>query len=191
MQGMIEVVAERGYPETRVVDLIEGASVSRKTFYELFGSKEDCFLAAYDSLVSNVLAQISQGFEQDPGAPWAERVAGGMGALLEQFAEHPDEARFAVVEVLAAGPRAIARRDAAVRQLTGFIDAGRAETSVELPGITAISIVGGIQELLYTEILHGATARLPERLPDLMYWIVLPFLGPEGAEEERQRHLKA
>ena len=87
----------------------------------------------------------------------------------------------------AAGPKALARRDAALRQFTGFLGAGRAETSVELPGITSLSIAGGINELLYSEILHGATARLESRLPDLMFWIVLPFLGPERAAEERDR----
>ena len=115
----------------------------------------------------------------------------GLGALLRHLAEHPDEARFAIVEVLAAGPKALARRDAAIRQFSGFLDAGRAETSVELPGITSLSIAGGINELLYSEILHGAAARLPSRLPDLMFWITLPFLGPEGATTERERTRRA
>jgi AcrR family transcriptional regulator len=187
LQAMIEVVAERGYPETRVVDVIGVAGVSRKTFYELFTSKEDCFLASYDALVDELLGDTARGFESKPGAPWSERVAAGLGALLEHLAEHPDEARFAIVEVLAAGPRALARRDAAVRQFTGFLDAGRAETSVELPGITSLSVAGGVNELLYSEILHGASASLPSRLPDLMFWITLPFLGPEGAAEARER----
>jgi len=56
---MIEVVSERGYPETRVVDVIGVAGVSRKTFYELFDSKEDCFLAAYDVLLGNLLGEAT------------------------------------------------------------------------------------------------------------------------------------
>ncbi|MGB7587393.1 MAG: TetR/AcrR family transcriptional regulator [Solirubrobacterales bacterium] len=187
LQAMIEVVAERGYPETRIVDLIGVAGVSRKTFYELFGSKEDCFLAAYDVLLANLLGDTTRGFESRPGAPWTERTAAGLAALLDHLAEHPDEARFAIVEVLAAGPRALARRDAALRQFTGFLDTGRAETAVELPGITSLSLAGGIYELLYSEILHGAAERLPSRLPDLMFWITLPFLGPDGANTERER----
>ncbi|HEX8754626.1 MAG TPA: TetR/AcrR family transcriptional regulator [Solirubrobacterales bacterium] len=186
-QAMIEVVSERGYPETRVVDVIGVAGVSRKTFYELFESKEDCFLATYDILLGNLLGETAEGYESKPGAPWAERVATGVKALLDHLAAHPDEARFAIVEVLAAGPKALARRDAALRQFTGFIEAGRAETTVELPGITALSLSGGINELLYSEILHGAAARLPSRLPDLMFWITLPFLGPDGAAAERER----
>jgi AcrR family transcriptional regulator len=187
LQAMIEVVSERGYPETRVVDVIEVAGVSRKTFYELFSSKEDCFLATYDVLLGNLLGDTARGFESKPGAPWAERIAAVFGELPKHLAEHPDEARYAIVEVLAAGPKALARRDAALRQFTGFLDGGRAETSVELPGITSLSIAGGINELLYSEILHGATASLPARLPDLMFWIALPFLGPERAALERDR----
>ncbi len=186
-QAMIEVVSERGYADTRVVDVIGVAGVSRKTFYELFDSKEDCFLAAYDVLLGNLLGDTADGFESRPGAPWAERIAAGLGALLVHLAEHPDEARFAIVEVLAAGPKALARRDAALRQFTGFLESGRSETTVDLPGITSLSLAGGVNELLYSEILPGASARLPERLPDLMFWITLPFLGAERAAEERER----
>ena len=186
-QAMIEVVSERGYPETRVVDVIGVAGVSRKTFYELFDSKEDCFLAAYDVLLGNLLGEATEAFEAQPGAPWAERVSAALGALLEHLAKHPDEARFAIVEVLAAGPKALARRDAALRHFTGFLESGRSETSIELPGITSIAVAGGVNELLYSEILHGAASRLPSRLPDLMFWITLPYLGPERATEQRER----
>lgn len=186
-QAMIEVVSQRGYPETRVVDVIGVAGVSRKTFYELFDSKEDCFLAAYDVLLGNLLGEVGNAFEGNPGAPWAERTGAALEVLLAHLAAHPEEARFAIVEVLAAGPKALARRDAALRQFTGFLEAGRSETSVELPGIISLSIAGGINELLYSEILHGAVSRLPERLPDLMFWVTLPFLGPEGASAERER----
>jgi AcrR family transcriptional regulator len=186
-QAMIEVVSERGYPETRVVDVIGVAGVSRKTFYELFDSKEDCFLAAYDVLLENLLAEATDAFESKAGAAWAERVCAALEVLLEHLSQHPAEARFAIVEVLAAGPKALARRDSALRQFTGFLESGRSETTVELPGITSVAIAGGVNELLYSEILHGAVTRLPSRLPDLMFWITLPFLGAEGATAERER----
>lgn len=187
LQAMIEIVSERGFMETRVVDVIEIAGVSRKTFYEQFSSKEDCFLATYDALLVNLIGDTARGFEAEPGAPWAERVAGGLHELLAHLAEHPDEARFAIVEVLAAGPKALARRDAALRQFTGFLDAGRGESSVELPGLSSLSVAGGIYEVLYSEILHGSVARLPSRLPDLVFWVVLTFLGPERAAAEREK----
>jgi AcrR family transcriptional regulator len=186
-QGMIAVVSERGYPETRVVDVLGVAGVSRKTFYELFDSREDCFLATYDVLLGNLLSEATHAYESQSGSAWAARVAAGLEALLEHLAAHPDEARFAIVEVLAAGPRALARRDAALRQFTGLLEAGRSETSIELPEITSVAVAGGVNELLYSEILHGAVSRLPSRLPDLMFWVTLPFLGAEDAASQREQ----
>jgi AcrR family transcriptional regulator len=184
---MVEVVAKRGYAETRVVDVIEHAGVSRKTFYEHFEGKEDCFLTTYDRLFGHLYAETSNRFESLPGAPWVERTTAALRGLLESLAGHPSGARFAIVEVLAAGPTALARRDAALRQFSGFLESGRTETAVELPGITALTLSGGVNELLYSEILHGAAGRLPTRLPDLVFWISLPFLGPERAIAERER----
>ena len=53
--------------------------------------------------------------------------------------------------------------------------------------MTSLALVGGIYELLYSEILHGATGSLPGRLPDVLYWVVHPFLGDERAEAEREK----
>ena len=75
-QAMIEVVSERGYPDTRVVDVIGAAGVSRKTFYELFDSKEDCFLAAYDVLLGNLLSDTAAGFESKPGVALGRALGG-------------------------------------------------------------------------------------------------------------------
>jgi AcrR family transcriptional regulator len=186
-RAMVEMVSARGYPETRVVDVIGVAGVSRKTFYELFESKEDCFLAAYEVLLESLLGEATDAFEERAGLPWAERISGALEVLLEHLARHPDEARFAIVEVLAAGPKALARRDSALRQFTGLLEPGRSETSVELPGITTLAVAGGINELLYSEILHGAAAGLPSRLPDLVFWVTLPFSGAEAATAERER----
>lgn len=188
---MVEVVSVRGYPATRVVDVIEVAGVSRKTFYEHFSGKEHCFLTTYDTLFAHLYGEVASNFEALTGVPWAERATAALRVLLAELAAHPSGARFAIVEALAAGPRSLARRDAALRRFSGFLDSGRAETSVELPGITALSLAGGVNELLYSEILHGAVARLPTRLPDLVFWISLPFLGAERAAAERQRVRRA
>jgi AcrR family transcriptional regulator len=187
LAATVDVVAERGYPETRVVDIIKSAGVSRKTFYELFEDKEDCFLGAFDIAAGLLLKVTNDGYESAPNAPWAERIRLGLGNFLQIIADRPTAAKFCIVEVLAAGPKALARRDAVMRQFTSYIERGRAETSVELPGMTSTALIGGVYELLYSEILHGATALLPARLPDILYWVVHPFLGDEQAEAARER----
>jgi AcrR family transcriptional regulator len=186
LPAMIGVVAERGYANSRIVDVIEAAGVSRKTFYELFEDKEQCFLEAYERIVGMLLQVTIEAFDGDREAPWEERMRAAMSAFLEIMAEHPHAARFCIVEVLAAGPAAVARRDAALREFTFMLDEGRAQTSSELPGMTALALTGGVYELLYSEILHGATTRLPERLPELIYWITQPYLGSERAAEQRK-----
>ena len=187
LRAMVEAVADRGYAETRVVDVIERAGLSRKTFYELFGDKEECFLAAYDEVSARLYAATEGAFEKAAGEAWPDRIRAAITALVGELASDQALARFAVIEVLAAGPRALARRDAAIRQFTGFIDAGRSESDLELPGLTSTAIVGGIYELLYSEILHGATSQLPTRVPEIVYWVTQPFLGPKRAAEVRER----
>jgi AcrR family transcriptional regulator len=187
LQAMIEAVAQRGYQETRVADVVEGAGVARKTFYDFFDDKEACFLAAYDQASAQLYEATAGAFNGRGDVRWAERIRAGIAALLDLLASWPEGARFAIVEVLAAGPKALARRDAALRQFTEFVEAGRRESSIELPGMTSVAIVGGVFELLYSEILHGATARLPARLPDIVYWITQPFLGADAAVAERER----
>lgn len=191
VQSMIAAVSERGYQETRVVDVVEGAGVSRATFYDLFDDVEDCFLASYDYVSGQLVGTATDAFNERPDAPWAERIQLSMAAFLELLAAWPEGARLAIVEVLAAGPNALVRRDAVLRRLTELVEAGRNHSPTELPGITSVAIVGGIQELLYTEVLHGATARLPARLPDIVYWITQPFLGNDAASAERERARQA
>ncbi len=183
-QAMIEVVSARGYPETRVVDVIDRAGVSRKTFYELFDSKKDCFLAAYEVLLDDLLGKAAGACGSRPDLPWVKRAGAALTALLDHLAQNPAQARFAIVEVLAAGPEALARRDRALRQFTGLL---QGVPSVALPEITPLAVVGGINEILYSEILDGETAQLGERLPDLIFWITLPFLGSERAAVEREQ----
>jgi AcrR family transcriptional regulator len=187
IDSMVSAVADRGCGETRVVDVVERAGVSRATFYDLFDDLEDCFLATYDNVSARVLETATAAFNQGPDAPWPERVRAATAAVLELYGSWPEGARFAVVEVLAAGPRALARRDAAIRRLAEIVDTGQDEFGVELPDGVSLAIIGGIQELLLAELISGEASELPFRAPEIVYWITLPFLGPEAAAAERDR----
>lgn len=184
LAAVTEVVAEDGYQAARVTDVIARAGVSRKTFYEHFSDKEECFLAAYDTNLADLMGATSANFDRPED--WPERVRSGLTAFLEGLASRPDAARMCMVEVLAAGPKALARREAAIRGFTYFLDAGRSGAPRGLPPFTALAIIGGVNELLYAEILRGAVADLPKLLPELVYWVTLPFLGHEAAEVQRE-----
>src|SRR5215475_3199222 len=74
LAATVDVVAELGYPETRVVDVIKRAGVSRKTFYEFFDDREDCFLAAYDLALGDLYRGTEVAYESASGQPWADRI---------------------------------------------------------------------------------------------------------------------
>src|SRR5689334_20039095 len=91
LDAMAQAVAEKGYPATTVADVIAHAGVSRKTFYEHFRDKEDCFLAAYDTGVELLLGELRAAGDdtQDP----LERARARTRAYLETLASEPAFAR--------------------------------------------------------------------------------------------------
>lgn len=187
LDGVVRSTAERGYLGMRVTDILGYAGVSRKTFYEHFSDKEECFLAAYDHHMADLLSVTAEAFEGPDLKSWPARISAGLVALLERLAENPDVARMCFVEVIGAGDKALAKREAALRNFTYFIDAGRGEASGDVPGVTALALLGGISELIASEVLHGSPSRLDQLAPDVVYLVCLPFLSPARVRKERER----
>jgi AcrR family transcriptional regulator len=185
LDALVTCVGEQGYPGTRVTDLIARSGVSRKTFYEHFADKEECFLAAYDASVELLMGGVAAAYEAE--REWTAAIRGALAAFLGFLAEHPHLTRLCIVDVHAVGTRGLARRDAAVRRFYYLLDAGRADAPRALPGLTAEAVTGGMYEIVYGRVLRDAIAELPSLLPELMYWAMMPFLGHAAATEEMER----
>ena len=113
-----------------------------------------------------------------------------MGAFLDLLAAEPAYATMCIVEVLVAGPVAIERRNAVMRQFAALIEHAAAEElrpSERPPDLTPETVVGGVHEVVYARILRGETAELPALLPDLVFSVLLPYLGHEAATAELRR----
>lgn len=185
LDAMKALAGERGYHEASVADVIARAGVTRKAFYKLFEDKEQCFIRAYERDLARLLTLTLEAFETQDA--WADRVRAALSALLHALARDPAAARLCFIEVLAAGPRAIAARNEAMRGFTIVFDTGRLEDDRARPPALALNMVGGMSEIVHREIAAGRTEDLPNVLPDLMYTSVLPILGPEAAERELAR----
>jgi AcrR family transcriptional regulator len=162
-----------------VDDIAAQARLSRKTFYELFKDKEDCFLAAYRAggrELAGCVAAVTP-----PDADWPEQLRAALGELLAFLAARPDLAHLAVVEVLAAGPRALAERDRMVRSLAHLGDRAIAVAPGSPPALLLEMIAGGISELIYGWVQRGRATELEELLPMIMYFVLTPFYGPAAA----------
>jgi AcrR family transcriptional regulator len=173
LSAVAQATAELGYADMSVEAIIARAGVSRRTFYEHFRNKEDAFLAAYDAVVQQVARHVQRAYLQQTTA--LERLRAGIGAYLQFLASEPEIARMGIVEVLAAGPRALARRNDALRLFAEIIEDNihQLVPSCRRPALTAETIVGGIYEVVLSRILAGRTGELPSMADDLLVAVLL------------------
>lgn len=187
LEAMIDTVAEKGYNPTTIVEVARRAGVGRRTFYEHFGDKESCFLAAHDWLLERLADYAAPAYER-PG-PWPERVRRGLAALLTAIAYRPEGARLALIEIVAAGPRAHRRHLAAIDVFVPYIDQGRSETPLgsALPPNLARIVAGSVAARIHEQVATGHTGDLRRLHPELLYLVLLPYLGHQRAHQEMQQ----
>jgi AcrR family transcriptional regulator len=185
LAAMAEVASERGAGSVTVAHVVARAGVSRRTFYDLFADREECFLAAFEEAIGRVSALVLEAYER-PGS-WRERIRAGLWAALVWLDEKPALARMCVVESLAAGPRALERRAVVLRALVSAIDEGRSDVprrATQPPPLTAEGVVGAVLSVIHTRLSEPRTKPLTGLLGELMGVIVLPYLGQAAAQKE-------
>lgn len=188
LAAIVQAVAEKGYARVVVADVIERAGVSRKTFYEQFSNKDDCFLAAYDESVDELLATIDEAL--DALAPdWLVAHRAAVTAYLGALAASPGFARAFLIEILGAGPHALSRRaavqDRFAAQLRDVHHRARADIPAipEVPPHTFLAAVGAVNELVTSHVLEQGAETLPE-LADAILDVQLALLvGRQMADE--------
>ena len=178
----IDATSASGYAQMNVEDIVRGAGVSRRTFYELFANKHDAFLAAFDAAADALLAAVRSATERE--TTFEGKVIAGVRAFLEALAATPGPARVCIVEALAAGPDAVARRTEVMGTFARLIEDQAPQR--DLPPITAEVLVGGIYEAIFRRIADGRVADLPALVPDLIELTLLPYVGAEHARRLRQ-----
>lgn len=184
LDAVVDVVSLVGYQAMTVEDIIGAAGVSRRTFYDNFKSKDEAFLAAVEMIGLQLMERVQVAYSA--GREFAGCVRACLEAFLQFMADEPRYADVCMVEILAAGPDAIARRSAVLTNLSRLLHQGALSVAGanRPPELTAEAIIGGISEVVYLRAVQGATAELPELLPDLAYSMMLPYLGHAAAERE-------
>ncbi|HTA15864.1 MAG TPA: TetR/AcrR family transcriptional regulator [Solirubrobacteraceae bacterium] len=189
LAAMVEECGERGAGNVTVAHVVERAGVSRRTFYELFADREDCFLAAFDEGIARASRCVSDSY--DPDARWAERIRTAVATLLSFLDAEPAAGRLLIVGSLGAGANALERRRRVLAQMILVVDEGRREARAgsDLPPLTAEGVVGGAISVLHSRLLDKQNGELVELTGSLMGMIVLPYLGPAAARRELARSL--
>ncbi len=186
LAAALGAIEDLGYSRVTVAHISSRARVSRRTFYELFDNREDCLLAALESVVATMSEELrAAGVD---GLPWRERVRTGLWVVLSFFEREPVLARVCVVQALRGGPRVLECRERVLAQLARVIDEGRHEGagSDGCPPLTAEGLVGAVFTIVYGRLLRGEHEPLTDLYGELMGMIVLPYLGPAAARREQR-----
>lgn len=185
--GIIAAVAEHGFHETSITRIAAAAGVSRRTFYSYYGSKQECFTAAYEAVADHLLEAMAERGEGEE--EWPPRVRAELSALLETLAANPDLVRFCLIAPPAAGGDLAPLYERLLSRLGEQLTAGMPPPpqTRQLGEVAERSLLGGLVGLLVAKVNAGEGERLAELLPDLHELVLSAYLGREQAVREARR----
>jgi AcrR family transcriptional regulator len=186
--ALVAVVAEKGYEATRVADLLELSGVSRSAFYEHFGDKEDCLLAALDAFVGPTIGAIAN-VEADSGPLGEEQTRIAFEAIVRLIVEQPATSRMCFVEIYAAGPRAVEKIDRTTDTFQDFIGTTlhRMPGREEMPPEIARAVMGGMRKIIHTRLYRGEEGELIQLIPQMWDWGLSYMPPPVPLRRPRSR----
>jgi len=190
LEAVGRAVAEKGYVGATIDDIVRRAAVSKKTFYEHFEDKEECFLAAYEAAGEELWERVREAHAAR--SDWLERARAGIVAYLRWLAAEPALARAFLIEVAAAGPRAAECRERVRDRYAGLMRELQTDARAELPSLTRLpdeifhAVVAAIDDIVVRRIREAGAEGLPELEPILMYLQVALLAGPQTAAESAQ-----
>jgi len=192
MRAVREMACERGWAAERgdeglsVRALVARAGVSRRTFYELFENCDDCLLAALDAFFVEVAAVVVGVYGGE--GRWSQRLGAALVVLLELVERECEMALLAVSYLLGYGPESPQLRGRVLEGLRGVVDEGRSQavSGQAFSPLTAEFVVASVLTVIHARLQAGSQ-RLGGLVGELMWMIVLPYLGPAAAGRELER----
>ncbi|WP_394780429.1 TetR/AcrR family transcriptional regulator [Undibacterium sp.] len=161
LDGMANAVATSGYANTTIADIVRLAGVSRRTFYEHFATKQQCFIALYEAAALGALKVLRNAI--DPAHDWQTQLERAIAAYLGSLAQNPVLMRTLFIEILGLGEEGLAARRRINEEIVAFmlkvLNGQREQQSRQgqpmqaaLSPDIAMAVVGGINELVLQAI---------------------------------------
>lgn len=187
LSSAVQVLFEHGYGEMSVARITGRAGVSRRTFYDLFQDREDCFLAAFQDTAAHAREVMLTAYRAERG--WQAQTRAGLLALLLFLDREPAVRSLLVVDALKAGPRVLQARAELLSQLSRALQQSGASAGSggALPPLTGEGVIGAVLGVIHTRLLAKRPGRMVDLLNPLMGVIVLPYLGAGAAQVELSR----
>jgi AcrR family transcriptional regulator len=182
IEAMALICAEHGYAAATVEQVVARAGVSRGCFEENFADKAECGTAAVNQILADITAAASIAYSAEY-SEW-EKILRGVRALLELMAARPSFAALDLIEARQGmGLDAYELYIAGIRVLAAMLDRLQANAlaGISRPPTAIRGAIGGAETLIRRELLAGRPERLPELLPDIIYGMLVPYLGQQEA----------
>lgn len=184
LRAMLEELVREGYGGASVERAQRVAGVSAAQFEAEFAGKDECLFAAYENLAEQVVRTAGAGCES--GDPWPERVRTGLTALLGELAAEPEMARAITRSFPGIRPSAYKLYVDLLERFVPFMEEGRdySEVEEELPAEVEMLAVGAAEAIIFAEVDAGRAERLPQLMPEILFSVLVPFMGPDRAADE-------
>jgi AcrR family transcriptional regulator/DNA-binding transcriptional ArsR family regulator len=158
--AMVASVAERGYANTRVADLVEASGVSLRSFYDLFPDKQACFLGAVRSLLGTTIDLV---LNSKAEGDWAEETTRGVQTAASLVAVQAAASRMCLVETYVAGAEAVELADATMARIEALMRERLAGSDRwgEMPPEIATVALGAVLETFRSRLIGGQAERVP------------------------------
>lgn len=182
LRAIGELVAERGYADVTVEQIVKRAHVSYKTFYKHHSSKVDCFVDFFDTACAGTEKAIRERLAAERRS-WSEQVVLVLRTLFEQIAAEPTLSRAVIVEARTVGPAILERYERAIWALVPLFRAGRElnPRGPELPATIEETLAGAVFWSAYQRLIVDEADQLEAYLPVLLELVLSTYLGPAEA----------
>jgi AcrR family transcriptional regulator len=181
LDGMARAIAEHGFRESTIADVVRYARTSRRTFYEHFASKQGCFIALLLEANAEMVRQIAAAV--DPHQPWRVQVRQAIEAWIACAQSQQDLTLSWIREVPALGDvaRQLQRESleafiVLIQTLTDTAEL-RAVGIVPPPRQFAIMLLGGLRELIATTVEDGGDI---SDITEVAVEATMAMLGPRS-----------
>ena len=184
--AMGELVVTAGVPAVGVHHLCQRAGVSRRTFYEIYDDRDDCFADALHQAYSGLIAQVAEAVAK-AGDAWEDRAVATTQALVSALQADRVVAHLCVVSAAGAEREAIRLRHAAMQQILMGLEGA---PTLALPGAPVLAAaLGGVWELVYRSLTDASETTVGELADIAVYVVLAPFVG-RGRAAARAASLK-
>ncbi|MEU5879957.1 helix-turn-helix domain-containing protein [Spirillospora sp. NPDC047279] len=161
LRGLAASIRERGFRETKVSDIVRHARTSRRTFYEEFATKDECYVALLKAVSTILERRIAEAIDRD--APWRAQVRQGIEAWVGLVASEPELTLSWIRELQGLDPTTARRMqresmESLITLLVGLSASARADVA-PVSRSMALVLLGGLRELTASVVEGGGDVR--------------------------------